>query len=504
MAQLGTRISELTHRATGSLIKHRNEPADRVAGLRAFALAGRTEGQQLQAWQIIAGTVAVVLPAAILTLLSADLPVSTPGIVLLFAVALSTYLAGWSGGITALIVTAVWLDLFFIGDRIMFNLPNSVSEGLTFAMILVIGFGLIMLIEQVKSESAIDRREANAARAATAALSTLEAASRGDAGIASEEQAMRLLLDAMLRANRAHGGMVLLYDETSGMFARVAQYGINDVGIGLPVLFPVDQGFAGRIAVERRPAMVERLSRSPLANDPILAYLGFESALGIPLVADDALQFIAVEQGHATAGHTDGRVPRRMAGGKGVDALFVIEHVDLGNGHAGGDGHLLDHVAQLAFIGMVRVGIDQPSTKRFGDGATAFGQGGGLIEAANDDDAKRTQHDVQEKLGIPQDEFWRRRASRLFGAGTVENQQTGHVDRRDDAQDGDHEVDHQHRRVLPGLVLVREEIHGLSRQTNDTLGASRCSRFSMANNSAAPKLKVPAMMLLGKTSRCVL
>ena len=294
MAQLGTRISELTHRATGSLIKHRNEPADRVAGLRAFALAGRTEGQQLQAWQIIAGTVAVVLPAAILTLLSADLPVSTPGIVLLFAVALSTYLAGWSGGITALIVTAVWLDLFFIGDRVMFNLPNSVSEGLTFAMILVIGFGLIMLIEQVKSESAIDRREANAARAATAALSTLEAASRGDAGIASEEQAMRLLLDAMLRANRAHGGMVLLYDETSGMFARVAQYGINDVGIGLPVLFPVDQGFAGRIAVERRPAMVERLSRSPLLNDPILAYLGFESALGIPLVADDALIGIAI------------------------------------------------------------------------------------------------------------------------------------------------------------------------------------------------------------------
>jgi signal transduction histidine kinase len=294
VAQLGSRLSELTHRATGSIIKHSSEPADRVAGLRAFALAGRSEGQQLQAWQIIAGTVAVVVPAAFLTLLGQNLPVSTPGIILLFAVALSAYIAGYSGGFTALIVTAVWLNLFFIGDRVMFNWPLTFSEGLTWLMILGVGVGLIALIEQVKKESAIDRREANAARAATAALSTLEAASRGDAGIASEEQAMRLLLDAMLRANRAHGGIVLLYDETQGELARIAQYGINDVGLGLPEHFPVDEGFAGRIALERRPAMVERLSKSNLRDDPILAYLGFESALGIPLVADDALIGIAI------------------------------------------------------------------------------------------------------------------------------------------------------------------------------------------------------------------
>ena len=70
----------------------------------------------------------------------------------------------------------------------MFSWPESFSEGFTFALIIAVGIGLIVLIEQVKRESAIDRREAIAARAATAALSTLEAASRSDADIASEEQ----------------------------------------------------------------------------------------------------------------------------------------------------------------------------------------------------------------------------------------------------------------------------------------------------------------------------
>ena len=101
------------------------------------------------------------------------------------------------------------------------------------------------------------------------------------------------------------------------------------------------------------------------------------------LVADDALQLIAVEQCHATARDADGGVARRVAGRKGVDAFFVVEHINLGDGHAGGDGHFLDHVPQLALIGMGRVGIDEPSAERFGDGTAALGQGGGFVEAAD-------------------------------------------------------------------------------------------------------------------------
>lgn len=105
---------------------------------------------------------------------------------------------------------------------------------------------------------------------------------------------MRLLLDAMLRANRAHGGIVLLYDVERQDLVRIAHYGINDNGRGLPDRYPAEGGFAGRIGLERRPAMVERISRSSLVNDPVLSTLGFESALGVPLVADDTLIGIAI------------------------------------------------------------------------------------------------------------------------------------------------------------------------------------------------------------------
>ncbi|MPN47292.1 hypothetical protein SDC9_194894 [bioreactor metagenome] len=152
-----------------------------------------------------------------------------------------------------------------------------------------------------------------------------------------------------------------------------------------------------------------------------------------------------------------------MAGRKSVDAFFVVEHINLGDRHAGGDGHLLDHVTQLALIGMGRVGIEEPSAERFGDGTAALGQGGGFVETANDDDAERAEHDVKEKLGIPQDEFGRWGARLLlFGVDAVENQQTGEINRSDDAHDGDHEVNHQHLRVLPGFVLMLKKIHELS------------------------------------------
>ena len=294
LATFNDRISTITTRVGALFRNHHREPADRVAGLRAFALVGRRASAPLQAWQILAGGLAVLLPALFLTILGDSLPVTTPGIIFIFGVALTTYLAGWTGGVTALVVATIWLDLFFIGDRDFFSWPKSFGEAVSFILIVLIGAAMIVLIEQVKHESAIDRREAIAARAATAALATLEASSRSDGEAVTEEQAMRTLLDAMLRANRAHGGIVLLYDAARNDFERISHYGVNDDGIGLPDRFPADMGFAGRIAIERRPAMVEQLSRSTLRNDPLLAYLGFESVLGVPLIAEDDLLGIAI------------------------------------------------------------------------------------------------------------------------------------------------------------------------------------------------------------------
>jgi signal transduction histidine kinase len=294
VAEIADRLNAIRQRITLPFASKRRGWLDRVGGLVAFAMPNRRSAAPLQTWQILAGGLSILIPALIITVFGDSLPLSTPGVIFLFAVALLTYVAGWTGGITALVIATIWLDLLFVGDRKGFNWPKSLSEGLTLAMIVGVGTAVILLIEQVKREGEIGRREAIAARAATAAISTLEASSRSDGEIVSEEQAMRLLLNAMLRANRAHGGIVLLYDVTRQDFMRIAHYGVNDMGRGLPDRFPAEQGFAGRIGLERRPAMVERVSRSALVDDPVLSHLGFESALGVPLVADDTLIGIAI------------------------------------------------------------------------------------------------------------------------------------------------------------------------------------------------------------------
>jgi hypothetical protein len=73
------------------------------------------------------------------------------------------------------------------------------------------------------------------------------------------------------------------------------------------------------------------------------------------LVADDALQFVARQKFHAAARDGDGRVAGFVAGGEGVDAVLVVHDINLRHGHAGRDGHFLDDVEQLAFVGVGRV-----------------------------------------------------------------------------------------------------------------------------------------------------
>ena len=61
-------------------------------------------------------------------------------------------------------------------------------------------------------------------------------------------------------------------------------------------------------------------------------------------VANDALQFVARKQRDAAARDADGGVARRVAGSKGIDALFVVEHINFRHRHARRDGHFLDDI----------------------------------------------------------------------------------------------------------------------------------------------------------------
>ena len=76
-------------------------------------------------------------------------------------------------------------------------------------------------------------------------------------------------------------------------------------------------------------------------------------------------------------------------------AALLVERINFRHRHAGSDGHFLDHVAQLAFVGIGCVGIDEAPAERFGDGTATFGQRRCFVEAAANDDAQRAGNDVE-------------------------------------------------------------------------------------------------------------
>ena len=86
---------------------------------------------------------------------------------------------------------------------------------------------------------------------------------------------------------------------------------------------------------------------------------------------------------------------------KALMPLSLVEHIDLRHGHAGGDGHFLDDVEQLALVGIGGVRIDGPAAERFGHGAAAAGQLRRLRGAADDDDRQRAGGDAEEELSGP-------------------------------------------------------------------------------------------------------
>jgi signal transduction histidine kinase len=76
---------------------------------------------------------------------------------------------------------------------------------------------------------------------------------------------------------------VLLFDEsTNELVARAAKGLEEEVEQGVRI--PVGRGFAGRIAAERRPVVIDDIDHSYVLN-PILRQKGVKSLLGVPLLA---------------------------------------------------------------------------------------------------------------------------------------------------------------------------------------------------------------------------
>lgn len=91
------------------------------------------------------------------------------------------------------------------------------------------------------------------------------------------------LLDRTREALRADTAAVLLLDFSSGQLIATAAAGLEEE-VRQGVRIPVGRGFAGRIAAEHRPVILDRVDHTTVLN-PILWSKGIQSMMGVPMVA---------------------------------------------------------------------------------------------------------------------------------------------------------------------------------------------------------------------------
>jgi serine phosphatase RsbU (regulator of sigma subunit)/anti-sigma regulatory factor (Ser/Thr protein kinase) len=148
-----------------------------------------------------------------------------------------------------------------------------------------------------------------------------------DAALASlsVEQLLRELLVRISEILATDTAAILLLDEAGALLHARAAKGIEEE-VEQGVKIPVGRGFAGRIAAERRPIIIEDVDHADILN-PILREKGIRSLLGVPLI---------VEQRVLGVLHVGSLVPRsftteeaallQLAGDR---AAMAIEHATL-------------------------------------------------------------------------------------------------------------------------------------------------------------------------------
>jgi phosphoserine phosphatase RsbU/P len=93
------------------------------------------------------------------------------------------------------------------------------------------------------------------------------------------------LLERTRDALAADTAAVLLLDTSSGQLIATAAAGLEEE-VNQGVRIPVGRGFAGRIAAERRPVILDHVDHTTVLN-PILWAKGIRSMMGVPMMTGD-------------------------------------------------------------------------------------------------------------------------------------------------------------------------------------------------------------------------
>lgn len=268
-------------RARGALAA----PLDRIASFSAGSQRIDSKLADLP-WRIVVGTLLTALPIALIALLAGDWSVSMAAIVALALVAMAAYLADWVGGLCALGIAFLLLDVLFVDDRVGVARPESSEDRATLVLFVLASLLIIWLIQRVKAEGTEDRQSAIAARSAATALSVLEtaAATQQRPSYAARKQIYDAIVHTVVGVNRAHAGALMLSVPGTDEFLPDASYGfgvdaqeqLRQEGTG--------RGIARRIGIERRPLQIYDLrgtASSELQASPV------RSLLGAPIISND-------------------------------------------------------------------------------------------------------------------------------------------------------------------------------------------------------------------------
>jgi phosphoserine phosphatase RsbU/P len=116
-----------------------------------------------------------------------------------------------------------------------------------------------------------------------------------------------LLAELLVRVRETLGAdtaAVLLVDHSSGQLVATAAAGLEEE-VRQGVRIPVGQGFAGRIAAEHKPVILDQVDHTTVLN-PILWAKGIRTLMGVPLIAGGKVLGVL---------HVGSLTPREFTGG---------------------------------------------------------------------------------------------------------------------------------------------------------------------------------------------
>ncbi|MCO5221306.1 MAG: PAS domain-containing protein [Thermomicrobiales bacterium] len=230
-------------------------------------------------WRIVIGVLLGGLPLAILALIAGSWSVAMAAVVALALVAFATYLADWVGGLSALGMSFLILDLLFVDHRTGFARPTSREDRVSLLIFVLATVAIIWLVQRVKAEGTEDRQSAIAARSAASALSAIEtiAATRQRLSYAERQQIYQAIVHSVVGVNRAHAGALMLSLPGTDDFLPDAVYGFGAAGSDALKPEGLEHGFVRRIGLERRPLQVYDVRGTvtrELQTTPVRALLG--------------------------------------------------------------------------------------------------------------------------------------------------------------------------------------------------------------------------------------